>query len=61
MPSLSCSLPCKQEGLDQKVQYDHYARRTLIDNFFADDATLEAVRSGEIAARGDFFQGAYET
>lgn len=51
----------KQEGLDQKVQYDRYARKTLVDHFFDDDATLEQARSGQIAERGDFFQGVYET
>ncbi len=51
----------KQEGLDQKLQYDHYARKSLIDHFFASDATLEAARSGELVGHGDFIQGVYET
>lgn len=51
----------KQDGLDQKVQYDHYARKTLIDHFFDGDATLEAARSGEIAECGDFIDDVFET
>lgn len=51
----------KQEGLDQRLQYDVGERRTLIDHFYDVDATLEQVMSGEAMERGDFAAGAYVT
>lgn len=50
----------KQEGLDQRVQYDNYLRKSLVDLFYDNHATLESVVSGQAAQRGDFVQGAYE-
>ena len=50
----------KQEGLDQKVQYDDYPRKGLVDLFYDENATLEAVASGEAAQHGDFIDGAYD-
>ncbi len=51
----------KQEGLDQKVTYDDYARNTLVDHFLEGDVQLDAVRTGQFAEQGDFVQGAYGT
>ncbi len=51
----------KQEGLDQHVQYDRYPRKSLIDHFYDDDATLSAVIRGDAAERGDFLEAAYTT
>lgn len=50
----------KQEGLDQRVQYDAYPRKSLLDHFFADDVTLENIVQGNARELGDFVQGAYE-
>ncbi|HUT91332.1 MAG TPA: alpha-amylase/4-alpha-glucanotransferase domain-containing protein [Thermoguttaceae bacterium] len=50
----------KQEGLDQRIQYDPYPRKSLVDLFYDAGATLEAVASGEAEQHGDFVQGAYD-
>jgi len=50
----------KQEGLDQRIQYDPYPRKSLVDLFYDAGATLEAVASGEAEQLGDFVDGAYE-
>jgi len=50
----------KQEGLDQQLQYDINPRKSLIDHFYDNDATLEAVRRGDAMERGDFAGGLYE-
>ncbi len=51
---------CKQEGLDQRIQYDSFPRKSLVDLFYDNHATLEAVVSGKAPQRGDFVRGAYE-
>jgi alpha-amylase len=50
----------KQAGLDERVQYDRWPRKSLIDHFFADDAQLTAVVGGQAAELGDFVGAAYE-
>ena len=50
----------KQKDLDQKICYDDHPRKSLLDLFFDDQATLEAVASGEAAVEGDFVDGEYE-
>ena len=50
----------KQDDLDQRVQYDSHLRKSLIDHFWDDDVTLEAVARCEAEERGDFVEGAYE-
>jgi 4-alpha-glucanotransferase len=50
----------KQPDLDQRLQYDDHARKSLLDLFYDADASLETVVSGEAAQRGDFVDGAYE-
>lgn len=50
----------KQEGLDQRVQYDSYPRKSLIDHFYSPDVSLDMIRRGEAAELGDFVFGAYE-
>ena len=49
----------KVENLDRHLVYDAHPRATLVDHFFAPDATLEDAANGwkEI---GDFTTGAYE-
>ncbi len=50
----------KQENLDQRIVYDDHPRKSLVDLFYGDDVTLEAIVSGEAAAGGDFVDGNYE-
>lgn len=50
----------KQEGLDKLLRYDPYERKSLIDIFYADDATLEQVVAGTAERFGDFIDGDYE-
>ncbi|MEA1951535.1 MAG: alpha-amylase/4-alpha-glucanotransferase domain-containing protein, partial [Planctomycetota bacterium] len=50
----------KQEGLDKMVQYDGYQRKSLVDLFYDDDATLEAVAAGTAARHGDFAEADYD-
>ena len=50
----------KQHGLDQRLQYDRYPRKSLVDHFYPMDATIGAVASGAYDEVGDFANGAYE-
>jgi 4-alpha-glucanotransferase len=50
----------KQPNLDQRLQYDDHARKSLLDLFYDNDATLEAVANGTAPQRGDFIGGIYE-
>ena len=50
----------KQPNLDQRLQYDDHMRKSLVDLFYDNDATLEAVSMGTAPQRGDFLHGAYE-
>jgi alpha-amylase len=50
----------KQEGLDQRLQYDWYRRKSLVDHFYPLDATVAAVAAGEAPEWGDFVTGAFE-
>jgi len=58
--SIHDQVVCKQEGLEQRLQYDPYPRKSLLDHFFDNEATLEAVSSGRAMERGDFAAGQYE-
>lgn len=51
----------KQADLDRRLRYDQYQRKSLIDLFYAPEATLEAVAAGEATQRGDFVDAPYET
>jgi len=50
----------KQANLDQRVQYDSYPRKGMLDLFYEPEATLEAVAAGKAPQRGDFVAGAYD-
>ena len=50
----------KQQGLEQRIQYDDHLRKSLLDCFYGNDATLEAVASGQAQQQGDFLNGVYE-
>lgn len=49
----------KQEGLAEKLIYDWYPRRSLVDHFFPIDSTLGQVRSLRVKDLGDFSNGRY--
>jgi alpha-amylase len=50
----------KQPDLDKRLQYDDHLRKSLIDLFYDNDATLDGVVAGTAAQRGDFINNAYE-
>lgn len=50
----------KQEGLDQRLQYDNYNRKSMQDHFYDESLTLEALIAGHAQERGDFISGAYQ-
>jgi alpha-amylase len=50
----------KQAGLDQRLQYDRYRRKSLIDHFYTGDASLTAVAAGESQELGDFVTAPFE-
>ena len=50
----------KQEGLDQRLQYDDHPRKSLLDHFLSHDATLESITADTVQQHGDFLEGAYE-
>lgn len=51
----------KQAGLDQRLQYDQHPRKSLLDHFYADDATLATVVQGAAQDCGDFVGASYES
>jgi alpha-amylase len=50
----------KQANLDQRLQYDHYRRKSLIDHFYWNDVSLESIIAGEYQECGDFVNGPFE-
>ena len=50
----------KQEGLDERLGYDHWARNSLVDHFYPADVSLQQVASGPAEQQGDFVHGPYE-
>jgi 4-alpha-glucanotransferase len=50
----------KQADLDQRLQYDSYSRKSLIDHFWADESSLDQVRRGEARELGDFVAAPYD-
>jgi len=60
MASIHERVVFKQPGLDQRVQYDTYPRKSLLDHFFDGEASLTAVAGGQARELGDFVTGAYE-
>ncbi|QDT08638.1 alpha-amylase/4-alpha-glucanotransferase domain-containing protein [Planctomycetes bacterium K23_9] len=51
----------KQADLDQRLHYDNYARKSLMDHFYDNDVSLEQVADGKAAERGDFVELTFET
>ena len=50
----------KQPDLNERLQYDAYPRKSLIDHFYDLDVSPAAVAAGTAAERGDFAAGSYE-
>jgi len=50
----------KQQGLEERVQYDNHARESLVDFFFDCEASLDDVMAQRAPQYGDFAQGAFE-
>lgn len=50
----------KQPGLDQRLQYDAYPRASLLDHFYAAEASADDIAAGAAPEQGDFVQGVYE-
>jgi 4-alpha-glucanotransferase len=50
----------KQPNLHERLQYDDHARKSLVDLFYDNDATLATVADGTAPQRGDFVGGLYE-
>lgn len=50
----------KQEGLDRQLQYDQNLRKSLLDHFFDNEATLDMAARSQAAERGDFLTAIYE-
>ncbi len=44
----------KQAGLEHMIQYDSYMRKSLLDHWYDDDVSLDAVARGQALERGDF-------
>lgn len=59
---IDASVPVKfkQAGLERHLQYDLYPRKCLIDHFYDEDVSLEALYHNEALERGDFSQGTYD-
>lgn len=49
----------KQEGLDERLQYDARLRGSMIDHFWDEDVSVEALMSGDAMERGDFADGEF--
>ena len=50
----------KQPDLDKRLQYDDHPRKSLVDLFYDNEATLEAIAACTAPQRGDFVRGVYE-
>ncbi len=50
----------KQPDLDRRLQYDDHPRKSLVDLFYDNDATLESIAACTAPQRGDFVHGVYE-
>ncbi len=50
----------KQDGLDERLQYDTRLRNSMIDHFWDEDVTVEALMENKALERGDFADGDYQ-
>jgi alpha-amylase len=51
----------KQEGLERRILYDWYPRKSLIDLFYDADTNFDAVQNGQVGQHGTFVTGNYES
>lgn len=51
----------KQDDLDQRLHYDRYDRKSLMDHFYDVEVSAGAVYRGEATERGDFVELPYAT
>lgn len=51
---------CKQEGLDERLFYDRHPRKSMIDHFWSNDASLAQIANSQAEEHGDFVHGHYE-
>ncbi len=58
-PSVMDRVVLKQENLDQRLVYDRYPRKALIDHFFAPGTTLDDLVACRDVDLGDFLNGTY--
>ena len=50
----------KQEGLENKLQYDKRLRNSLVDHFWDSDVSLDSLVNNTAMERGDFADGDYK-
>jgi 4-alpha-glucanotransferase len=50
----------KQEGLDKRLQYDRFPRKSLLEHFYDNDVSLDRVAEGAAEERGDFVALPYD-
>lgn len=50
----------KQEGLDQRLQYDRNPRKSLIDHFYRGDVSLQSIADGTAEELGSFVDQRYD-
>lgn len=50
----------KQEGLDQRLQYDRFPRKSFLEHFFDNDIAAESIAAGTAMERGDFVAQPFE-
>lgn len=50
----------KQEGLDERLQYDVFPRKSFLEHFYDNDIAGEAVANGTAMERGDFVAQPFE-
>lgn len=58
--SIQGEIRCKQEGLDQKISYDDWPRKTLVDHFLQPGLTAEDFKAGR-GHVSDFHKGVYQS
>jgi 4-alpha-glucanotransferase len=50
----------KQADLDQRLLYDQYTRKSLMDHFYDENVSLDSIVRGEATERGDFVDLPFE-
>ena len=50
----------KQAGLDKRLQYDRFPRKSFLEHFYDNDVTLDRVADGLAEERGDFVAMPFE-